>query len=200
MHARYVAIRDVAACLLTACLYCVSSRVRAGSDLDDCAIADCLSTSEESLTRPKKAEVGIPTLAWYKEDTPRARNCEMAAAAAGCATTTRAWSSVETVLASPFSALRVWLKSDGTFPNNDAHPLLIYQRVLAGTEASQSRGAALLTENGWTSPWAWGVFPYHHYHSTAWEALLCVQGEADIQFGGPTGPTLHTDVRRPIYP
>lgn len=119
----------------------------------------------------------------------------MATAAAGRPTTMRSWGSVETVLASPFSALRVWLKSDGTFPNNEAHPLLIYQRVLAGTEATQTRGAALLTENGWTSPWAWGVFSYHHYHSSAWEALLCIEGEADIQFGGPTGPTLHTDVR-----
>ena len=116
----------------------------------------------------------------------------MAAAAGVCAS--RAWGSVETVFTSPFSTIRVWLKSDGTFPNNDAHPLLIYQRVLTGADASQSRGAALLTENGWTSPWAWGVFSYHHYHSTAWEALLCVQGEADIQFGGPTGPTLHTNV------
>lgn len=35
-----------------------------------------------------------------------------------------------------------------------------------------------------------GVFEYHHYHSTAWEALLCIQGEARVQFGGPNGPIL----------
>ena len=130
-----------------------------------------------------------------------ADSLEMAAASAGGRTCTaaasraRSWGSVETVFTGPFSALRVWLKSDGTFPNNDAYPLLVYQRVLTGADASQSKGAALLTQNGWTSPWAWGVFSYHHYHSTAWEALLCVQGEAEIQFGGPKGPTLHTDVR-----
>ena len=44
--------------------------------------------------------------------------------------------------------------------------------------------------DGWTRPWAWGVFTYHHYHSTAWEALLCVRGSADVQFGGPSGPVL----------
>jgi uncharacterized protein YjlB len=115
---------------------------------------------------------------------------EPAAAASG-----RSWGQVESVFTSPFSALRIWLKSDGTFPNNDSSPLLIYKRVLSGADAAdQRRGERLLVENGWTSPWAWGVFNYHHYHSTAWEALLCVQGEADIQFGGPSGPTLHADV------
>ena len=39
-------------------------------------------------------------------------------------------------------------------------------------------------KNDWTTPWIWGIFPYHHYHTTAWELLVCIDGQADIQFGG----------------
>jgi len=35
-------------------------------------------------------------------------------------------------------------------------------------------GAALLEANGWLKPWGGQVFDYHHYHTLAWEALLCV--------------------------
>jgi uncharacterized protein YjlB len=83
---------------------------------------------------------------------------------------------------------RVFVPPDGTFPNNGRWPLLLYRSVYDA--ASDGDGAALLRANGWTDPWAWGVFDFHHYHTTAWEALLCVRGEADIQFGGPTGPVL----------
>ena len=32
------------------------------------------------------------------------------------------------------------------------------------------------------------IFSYHHYHSKAWELLLCIRGEASVQFGGGSGP------------
>ena len=38
------------------------------------------------------------------------------------------------------------------------------------------------------------MFEYHHYHSTAWEVLLCVRGSATVQFGGPDGPPLALSV------
>lgn len=38
-------------------------------------------------------------------------------------------------------------------------------------------GAALMTTHGWTAPWAWGVFEYHHYHSSAW----CVPGVRGVR-------------------
>mmetsp|Transcript_8370 Transcript_8370/g.14066 ORF Transcript_8370/g.14066 Transcript_8370/m.14066 type:complete len:212 (+) Transcript_8370:67-702(+) len=87
---------------------------------------------------------------------------------------------------------RFFLDSDGTFPNNRNQPLLLYQGVYE--EARDGDGSALLMRNGWSQPWAWGVFTYHHYHSNAWEALLCVRGEADVQFGGPSGPFLRAAV------
>merc|ERR1712232_478484 len=92
----------------------------------------------------------------------------------------------------PFPVLRAYLSGDGTFPNNDDFPLIVYQGACANY--GRQRGAQTLVKNGWTRPWAWGGFPYHHYHSTAWEALMCVAGTAQIQFGGPNGPTLDANV------
>eukprot|EP00445_Apocalathium_hangoei_P014180 CAMPEP_0203888886 /NCGR_PEP_ID=MMETSP0359-20131031/32498_1 /ASSEMBLY_ACC=CAM_ASM_000338 /TAXON_ID=268821 /ORGANISM="Scrippsiella Hangoei, Strain SHTV-5" /LENGTH=205 /DNA_ID=CAMNT_0050810181 /DNA_START=204 /DNA_END=821 /DNA_ORIENTATION=- len=83
---------------------------------------------------------------------------------------------------------RAFISTDGTFPNNPSYPLLLYRGVYR--DDRDGDGEALLLQNGWSRPWAWGVFEFHHYHSTAWEALLCVRGEAEVQFGGPTGPVL----------
>ena len=32
------------------------------------------------------------------------------------------------------------------------------------------------------------IFSYHHYHTKAWELLLCIRGEASVQIGGASGP------------
>ena len=84
---------------------------------------------------------------------------------------------------------RVLLHAVNEWPNNANYPLIVY--CGAYDSERDGDGRVLLQANGWTSPWAWGVFDFHHYHSTAWEALLCVRGEAEVQFGGPTGPVLH---------
>ena len=77
------------------------------------------------------------------------------------------------------------MKDDGTFPNNEWYPLILFKNAFHG---SQGKGEHLITEGGWMSPWVWGIFPYHHYHSTAWELLLCVKGHAHMQLGGESGP------------
>ena len=97
---------------------------------------------------------------------------------------------LESLQLSCITVERVYLEGDGTFPNNAAWPVLLYRNCF--DEVRDGDGAKLLTANGWSRPWAWGVFSYHHYHSSAWEALLCVRGEADVQFGGPQGPVLTT--------
>ena len=80
----------------------------------------------------------------------------------------RQWSEPEIVAqAGPIEVVRVWLQDDGTFPNNAAFPLLVFRRAMELPQLTGRDGAALLTKNGWTPPWAWGVFEYHHYHSTA---------------------------------
>ena len=46
----------------------------------------------------------------------------------------------------------------------------------------------------YVNSWVNGIYPFHHYHSNAWELLLCVKGEALVQLGGPTGPRV--DIRK----
>ena len=75
------------------------------------------------------------------------------------------------------------LKDDGTFPNNP-RPLLLYLQAVPPDPAEIER---LFTANEWPSAWRNGVYPYHHYHSTAHEALGVYSGSATIRFGGPEG-------------
>lgn len=87
-----------------------------------------------------------------------------------------------------FDIYRIFIKDDGTFPNNEEYPALLYKSAFMGTEAD---GRRMIMEGGdWTPPWVWGIFSYHHYHSKAWELLLCIRGEASVQFGGNSGPTV----------
>jgi uncharacterized protein YjlB len=80
-----------------------------------------------------------------------------------CEIQERAWGEVETVHDQPFPVLRLFLARNGDFPNNEACPLLIYKKVF--DDSSDFNGQDLLVSNGWTSPWAWGVFEFHHYVS-----------------------------------
>ena len=86
---------------------------------------------------------------------------------------------------------RLFLKDDGVFPNNSHHPLLLFRSAFVHGEESQ--GSRILTQASWTPPWVWGIYPYHHYHSTAWEILVCIKGQANVQLGGPAGPAISLD-------
>lgn len=101
------------------------------------------------------------------------------------ATQERNWGKLEQVQEPQVHHL--FMENDGVFPNNPNHPLLLFRGVCE----SEQQGRKLLVERGWTSPWVWGVFTYHHYHSNAWEVLICIKGSAEIQLGGPTlGPVV----------
>ena len=83
------------------------------------------------------------------------------------------------------------LKSDGSFPNNERLPLLVYCGALA---LPQSNPAAIVEDlfesNGWSGSWRNGIYGFHHYHATAHEVLGIYSGSAQVQMGGENGMTL----------
>ena len=79
---------------------------------------------------------------------------------------------------------------DGRFPNSRL-PLLVYRHA-AGEDAG-NRAAFFerwFTENRWPAAWRNGIYGFHHYHSTAHEALGICSGHATLRMGGPAGETL----------
>ncbi len=81
------------------------------------------------------------------------------------------------------------ITDDKTYPNNGRLPLLAYRGVLQLPADDPARGVEeLFHANGWGGSWRNGIFGYHHYHSTAHEALGVYSGNARVQLGGPKGP------------
>jgi uncharacterized protein YjlB len=77
---------------------------------------------------------------------------------------------------------------DGSFPNSSL-PVLVYRGLdLASDPASAERGFAA---HNWRGAWRNGIFPFHHFHSTAHEVLAIVGGTAHVTLGGPGGQTFH---------
>ena len=80
-----------------------------------------------------------------------------------------------------------WFDDDGVVPNNPRLPLVVYRGVLESGPGAAAACETLFAGNGWSGGWRGGVYPYHHYHSTAHEALGCYRGSARVQFGGEHG-------------
>lgn len=79
---------------------------------------------------------------------------------------------------------------DGDIPNN-LLPLIVYRRAIdPGTRDPAAAFEALFRRHGWGGSWRNGIFPFHHYHSTAHEVLGIAAGEAEVRFGGEQGQTL----------
>jgi uncharacterized protein YjlB len=79
------------------------------------------------------------------------------------------------------------LKDAGTIPNSRL-PVLIYQGALdLPKDDPASAIEALIHAHQWGDDWRNGLFKYHHYHSTAHEALLVFGGSAKVQLGGENG-------------
>jgi uncharacterized protein YjlB len=76
---------------------------------------------------------------------------------------------------------------DGLIPNSSL-PLVIRQgAVTPDADDPPKSFERIFAKNGWTKSWCDGVFGYHHYHSTAHEALGIVAGSATLRFGGEGG-------------
>ena len=78
---------------------------------------------------------------------------------------------------------------DGDVPNN-RFGLIVYAGAIdpaAGDPAVAFE--TLFHGNGWGGGWRNGIFPFHHYHSTAHEVLGIAKGAAEVRFGGENGET-----------
>ena len=82
------------------------------------------------------------------------------------------------------------LADNGVIPNNPKLPLMIYKEALKLPEREAAESIEeLLRANQWGGSWRNGIYPYHHYHSTAHEVLLVFCGSAKVQLGGGRGIT-----------
>ena len=78
------------------------------------------------------------------------------------------------------------LLPDGAFPNNPHYPVVVHRQAFPGADPATIE--ATFAAHGWPPAWRWGVFDWHHFHTTAHEVLGCFRGSATLQLGGPNGP------------
>jgi uncharacterized protein YjlB len=80
------------------------------------------------------------------------------------------------------------LPAAGGIPNHPRWPLLVYPGAVAIAGADPAAAfETLFDRNRWPAAWRNGVFPFHHFHTTAHEALGVYSGEVTVQFGGDDG-------------
>lgn len=75
---------------------------------------------------------------------------------------------------------------DGRIPNSTL-PLLVLRAAVPADAGVIER---VFARNGWSGAWRNGVYPFHHFHSTAHEVLGVARGSATVRFGGPGGAAL----------
>jgi uncharacterized protein YjlB len=85
------------------------------------------------------------------------------------------------------NATALWLTADGWVPNNDRLPLILYRAISADAPDLAAAFEGLFRRHGWQPEWRNGVYPFHHYHSTAHEVLAFAAGTARLLLGGPHG-------------
>ena len=78
---------------------------------------------------------------------------------------------------------------DGRTPNNQRVPVKLYRNAVSGDagDGMAEEFERRFRQNGWPPAWRWRVYDFHHYHSTAHEALGCFSGRATLKLGGENG-------------
>lgn len=79
------------------------------------------------------------------------------------------------------------LALNGRVPNH-SQPVRVYRAALRGKTPAEIE--AHLAAQDWTGSWRNGIYPFHHYHSTAHEVLVVAHGHATVTLGGEGGPQL----------
>jgi uncharacterized protein YjlB len=83
------------------------------------------------------------------------------------------------------------LVADAEIPNNGRLPLLLYpSAVRLGRQDPAAVFERLFAANHWVGCWRNGIFPFHHYHSTAHEVLGIYSGSVVARMGGENGVTV----------
>lgn len=83
------------------------------------------------------------------------------------------------------------LDADASVPNNARLPLLVYPAAVGlSRHDPASAFEQRFLSNRWSGCWRNGIFPFHHYHSTAHEVLGVYSGSAVARFGGENGVTV----------
>jgi uncharacterized protein YjlB len=73
-------------------------------------------------------------------------------------------------------------------PNNERLPVLLYRGAVEAENAdAAARFEQVFADHGWPPRWRDTVYDYHHYHSTAHEALGVATGFGTLLLGGPGG-------------
>jgi uncharacterized protein YjlB len=89
------------------------------------------------------------------------------------------------------SAEHFLIGANGWVPNNPRLPVVLHHGVAPGAgDALADHFDRMFAEHGWRSQWRDGIYDYHHYHSTAHEALGVFAGNATLELGGPEGRLL----------
>lgn len=87
---------------------------------------------------------------------------------------------------------QIFLKENGWVPNNPNLPVVLHRAVeVGGCETIANAFEAIFKRHGWPPQWRDTIFDYHHYHSTAHEALGVAAGDATLMLGGPGAQIVH---------
>lgn len=82
-----------------------------------------------------------------------------------------------------------YLEDDGIIPNS-SFPLLVYSGAIDVSNGDPAVTIeTVFADNTWDRSWRNGIYPFHHYHSTAHEVLGIARGHAKVHMGGPQGVT-----------